>query len=317
MKRWFDKNYTIVYPSAVGEKKDIGYPCFADTKYDGELNFVIIRNGVVEEMVNKDKYGGHRVEFTALEQIKQLGIKGNVMVVCELYMGKGDGAVYEFLRNRDNDDLKCALFAMWEYKEVSPRYFVPVEQKAFIDMRADLAQHFTAPLSHVHLSKGKTINNEQEMKVAVDTAINDGWEGVIAKALRSFWVGGDTKAWTKIKKKGTADLPVIGYSRKAKYLSLLLGHEVNGELVPLCRCANFKHSERLQLKARLEQAKLPPEKQFNKQNFLVDPSIMVEVEFQELIHINGVLTGLRHPSFVREREDKDIHDIKFDKKVAF
>ena len=73
MKRFIDKDYKINFPKARGEIKDIGFPAYADVKYDGELNFVIVRNGVVEEMVNKDKYGCHRqgTEFNALEEVKQ------------------------------------------------------------------------------------------------------------------------------------------------------------------------------------------------------------------------------------------------------
>ena len=312
MKRWIDKNYKIVFPKARGEIKDVGYPAYADTKYDGELNFVIVRNGVIEEMVNKDKYGTHRTDFYALEEIKKLGIKGNVIICGELYIGKN---VYDFLRNRDNDELKFAMFDLWEFNEVGTRQFYCKDTTPFDQRKQKIEQIFKGKQNqYIHYATGQIVNNEAQLQQAKQTAITQGREGIIAKALKSVWRGGDIKTWTKLKQQLTADLIVLGYSRKAKYLSLLLGYKdpTNGKFVSLCGCGSgLTYSEKLRLKALLETQKLPDNQQFDKKNVLVTPQHVVEVEYQEEVFVGGVRTALRHPVFKRIRGDKTISDVSY------
>lgn len=312
MKVWIDKNYKVAYPEIEGEIKDIGYPCFADTKYDGELNFVVIDNGQVE-MLNKDKYGKHRLSFPILDEIKQVGFPNNVVVVGELYIGKD---IYEFLRNRNNDELKFAIFTFWLFRKIGFGYY-PSDKKTFQEHRADLEKLFKGrTFKHIHLSECSMVNDFKGLERAKQQAINRAGihrpEGIIAKNPNSLWIDGQTRLWTKLKKEKNADLVIIGWGRKAKILSLLLGYKDNGRWKPLCNCGSgMKHNERLKIKAFLETMRLPNNEQIDKYNVLIKPSLVVEITFQEIITNNG-RTTLRHPIFKRIRADKDIDDITID-----
>ena len=307
MRSWNDKNYKIGFPKAKGDVSNMGFPCYADTKYDGELNFIIIKDGEME-MVNKDKYGRHRTDFPVIDELKIQDLPDNTILCGELYYGDN---IYDFLRNRDNENLQFAIFDMWEFKEIKDNYYIPKHKMSYQDRRQKLEETITDD-EHIHLSEVSLVQSKHELERAKTTAINKGYEGIIAKISGSIWVDGDSKAWCKMKKEQTADLVVIGYSRKAKHLSLHLGYKVNGKWVGLCGCGSgITFADKMIWKAKLEKDKLPNNKQIDKKNFLVEPKYVVEVSFQEITKINGLVSGLRHPVYKRFRDDKTIGEVSF------
>jgi ATP-dependent DNA ligase len=198
---------------------------------------------------------------------------------------------------------------MWQFKEVGTRQFYPNDTTPF-DKRKEKIEKLLAgkTFNYIHEAKGQVVYNEKQLEQAKEKALKQGWEGIIAKAIKGLWQGGDIKSWTKLKQELTADLAIIGYSRKAKHLSVLLGYKDNGRFVSLCGCGSgFKFNEKLKLKALLETQRLPDNQQHDKSNILVKPKYVIEVSYQELINRNG-RKALRHPVFKRIRDDKTIND---------
>jgi ATP-dependent DNA ligase len=233
------------------------------------------------------------------------------LVICgELYFGKD---MYDFLRNRDNDDLKFAIFDVWAFQKVGNGYY-PKERKPYQERRAYLEALFKdRTFEHIHLSECELVKDRKALQQAKERAIQSGYEGIIAKSPFSLWTDGDTRFWTKLKSVNTADLVILGYSRKAKELSALLGYKEGDKWVALCNCGSgFTHTEKLKIKAMLEILRLPNDKQRDKYNILVEPKYVVEVEYQAVITNNG-RTTLRHPIFKRLREDKTPEEVSFDK----
>lgn len=304
MKTWIDKNYKVFCPKARGEITDIIYPVYADTKYDGELNFII-----KGELVNKEKYGRHRTDLPALKEVISLKIPNNCIIACELYYGKD---VYDFLRHKDSDELKLAAFDIWKYTETQPNVYMPCDKTPYAQRRDLLENLFElSNFNYAHISECKVVADRQELEQARYDAINNGYEGLIAKSGTSLWLNADLKSWTKLKKTQTADLIVMGYSRKAKYLSLLLGYinSINNKLTALCGCGSgLTWAQKEEYAAMLRQDVLPPHEQTNKEYILVKPKYVAEVSYQELTKLNGQISALRHPVFLRLRDDKTLKE---------
>ena len=256
-------------------------------------------------MVNKDKYGRHRTNMPLLDEIKTLGLN-NVVLCGELYM-KG-GNIYDFLRNRDNDNLTFAIFDIWEYKIINGGYY-PLQNIPYSKRRNSLEELFkNTNFTNTHISHCKIVNDKYELDQERLRAVKQ-YEGIIAKTSGSIWVNADVKNWIKFKKEKTADLVVMGYSRKAKNLSILLGYNENGRLKELCGCGSgFTLLEKQQYKQVLEQEKLPNHFQTNREYILTNPKHIVEVIYQEVTKINGKISSIRHPIFKRFRDDKTIKD---------
>lgn len=308
MKSWIAKDYKISFPKARGEIDDIIYPTYADTKYDGELNFV-----VKGETINKDKYGRHRTDFPALNEMLPLiyqHLPNGYAIGCELYCGS---SVYDFLRNKDSDEIKLAAFDIWEYKETQPNCYIPNDKTPYSKRRALLEKLFAgATLKYAHISACSIVANRTALDSARQTAINNGYEGLIAKSGASLWLNADLTSWVKLKKEETADLVVMGYSRKAKYLSLMLGYWNKGKLTALCGCGSgLTFNQKTEYAEMLEKDILPPHEQTHKEYILIKPKYVVEVCYQEKTILNGQVSALRHPVFLRLRDDKTINDVSW------
>lgn len=319
MKTWFDKNYTITYPHIVGEPKDIYYPCACEGKLDGELDFVICDNGNFE-MVNKDKYGNHRIDLPVLDEIKSLGLNQHI-IAGELYMRRGEGAIYDFLRNRKNDALKFGVFGIYEFIK-SGSYYKPKDRVKNCDMRTELETLFANKnFKSTHLIEREIAKDYQDLIRIKDNFVAKGYEGIVAKNLNSLWCNGDTREWGKFKRENSADLVILGYGKKAKYLSLYLGYKDNGLFKSIGNCGSFKkdkkdkesvYTKRIRIKALLEQDRLSNQEQSNRDNILVMPKFIVEIDYQEVIKDRqGNITSLRHPVFKRIRHDKTINEVSW------
>jgi ATP-dependent DNA ligase len=305
MKTYIAKDYKISFPKARGEIDDIIYPVYADTKYDGELNFI-----VKNEVINKDKYGRHRTDFPALNEVLSLNIPSDYVIAGELYYG---GNVYDFLRNKENDEVKFAAFDIWQYKETQPNCYIPIDKTPYKDRRLLLESYFANnTFKYAHISECDIVVDRVALNAARLTAINKGYEGLIAKSGASLWLNADLKSWTKLKKEETADLVIMGYSRKAKYLSLLLGYWDNGKLTALCGCGSgLTYNQKIEYAAMLVKDILPPHEQTDKEYILTQPKYVAEVNFQEATILNGKVSALRHPIFMRMRDDKTINDVSW------
>jgi ATP-dependent DNA ligase len=120
-----------------------------------------------------------------------------------------------------------------------------------------------------------------------------GGEGLIIKDFASLYMAGNRSAWSKIKKAQTTEAVVMGFQEgKGKYVgmvgAIILGQYRDGQLVEIARTSGMTDVERASLSA-------------------ADINRVLEVEFQD-----RTADSLRHPRFLRFRDDKDPADCTWD-----
>ena len=156
-----------------------------------------------------------------------------------------------------------------------------------------------------------------------------GLEGVIAKRADEKYRAGRSSHWLKIKADRTADFAVVGFTQpkgsRAGFGALQLADLVKGRLVYAGRAGTgFTEKmlnewlERLQRDVRPDppcfgpvktpDEEPPPSESIPevKTTTWVNPKYVVEVRYTEWTH-EGIL---RHPAFLREREDKRVDQVE-------
>ena len=155
-------------------------------------------------------------------------------------------------------------------------------------------------------------------------AENMGLEGIIAKRTDSTYNKGvRSSEWLKIKILQTDEVVICGYTApkgsRQKFGSLLLGKYQNNEIV-FCghTGTGFSDKSLKEIYAKLQPLIIEksPFKKVPKTNAKatwVKPELVAEVKFTELTKDDI----LRHPVFMRLREDLDAEDLNFDDKEEF
>ncbi len=135
-------------------------------------------------------------------------------------------------------------------------------------------------------------------------------EGIIAKRAGSKYVSGRSSNWLKIRADQSDDFVVVGFSEPKRgrggFGALHVAQHVDGELVYCGRVGTgFSAQELDEIREHLNgllrdkpacKGELPK----SDEHHWVDPVLVCEIRFRELTEINM----LRHPSFVRWRDDK-------------
>ena len=154
---------------------------------------------------------------------------------------------------------------------------------------------------------------EKDGELIYKTAIEQGFEGVVAKRRDSLYEAGRrSKNWLKIKAVQTDDFVVGGYeigqgARGSSIGSLLLGDYEDNKLVYTGQVGTgFDEKTLLDIKARLDRIKsdaspFEVHPKFAGQITWVRPEIVVEVKYAERTNDGR----LRAPVFLRLREDKN------------
>ena len=141
-----------------------------------------------------------------------------------------------------------------------------------------------------------------------------GLEGVVAKRAGSIYVGGRSRSWLKVCAIHTADFAIHGFTEpeagRTGFGALHLAFWENGAFIYAGRVGTgFSSSLLAELGERLRSlppAELPAgaEVAGSGQHHWVAPELVAEVRYKEITEA-GVL---RHPSFLRLREDKPPED---------
>jgi len=284
------------YPKATGEvSKNAVWPCWAEIKYDGELEFIEYDNGW--KVMNKARYGRVRTNFPVTEEMDSTGLPRSLVYVGELYYGEGKlGDLYKLLANKTSDDLKLAIFDVLAKDEYSVR-------------RAFLERHFKET-PHIHLSKRWRIRDLSRLNRVFSGVKKRGYEGLMVKndsfVLVKKHILSSTGDQMKMKHRYTADLAVVGY-KVSKEPALLLGWNNGKEWIPLSYVGlqPLSKEERADLIGALAQYKVGT----SNGAVIVTPAIVVEVEHQGVTYKGTTPKSLRSPIFKRFRWDKEVSDI--------
>jgi bifunctional non-homologous end joining protein LigD len=142
-----------------------------------------------------------------------------------------------------------------------------------------------------------------------------GLEGMVAKRADAPYRDGRSPAWLKVRAERTGDFAVVGYTEPGGPGRVGLGalhvavHDGSGLVYAGSVGTGLSDRELADLRARLEPRRIPeppcagPVPQ-GRGNVWVEPGLCVEVRFLEVTD-EGLL---RHPAFVRLREDKRPED---------
>lgn len=160
---------------------------------------------------------------------------------------------------------------------------------------------------------------ETKGEALYEQVVGLGLEGIMAKKADSGYRAGRSPNWLKIRADRTGDFVVVGFTRpkgsRAGFGALHLGAYQDGELTYIGRAGSgFTAKELKDVAARLEETKrakpavkgpLPKDKDTT----WVEPELVAEVRYKEI-------TGdhlLRHPVFVRFRDDKPASECVLDR----
>jgi ATP-dependent DNA ligase len=156
--------------------------------------------------------------------------------------------------------------------------------------------------------EGRPINNSMELNSYFDEIAKANFEGLVAKDLRSKALpNGETGYWVKLKRFYSADLVILGFTKEAKHLSLVLGFPDGRRIT---NCGNgFTFREKGLFHEKLAKKVIREDRE----NYYVEPKMVIEIKHQGIIYNpDGTISSVRMPIFLRLREDKTMDECGFD-----
>lgn len=301
MKTWIAKDYRFDFPDEIrGTLQSVQFPAVAQVKMDGELGQLIRRPERIE-IVNKAEYGRHRQDFAPTREAQALP---SCTLIGEIYWADGKD-FYELLRHRDHDALRFAVF------DIADREGQDVRALSYHERWQMLKELFTTErVGHaLHLVETQRVTDIAQVQCLFGSYVRMGYEGVVLKSLQMKLQGRYSTQMAKLKMKATADLAVLGFRDDRKYLSLILGHQVNQAWQKLCCVGTgFDFAEKLRVRALLEPLVIRRVKQF----CYVKSTMVCEVEYRGFCTDGDGNKSLRMPVFVRWRQDKTVAQVSFD-----
>ncbi len=277
----------------------VTFPCVAEIKFDGEFQY-LISQGKKVYLVNKEEHGRIRTDMP----VTNIDIPDNSVFLAELIYGKGNLNFYDFLRHKLSEDLNLAVFGclriegqdIWkDYTYAQARQVL--EQQKFYNGKVVLVPRFVA-------------YNQTQLDDYYNRVIAQGFEGIVIKDPLSKYIDGETGRWVKRKFETENDLVICGFesgSKRAKTLSVLVGHRLDGKIVPITHVGGGFKAEQKDALLKVLQANVTHREGAE---YMVNPTIVVKVKHYGAIRDeNGIIHSLRHPQFQGFRPDKAIEEV--------
>jgi len=199
MKYKMDKSFKMPVLKFRGKSQHIKYPCLASLKYNGEMEYLIVKN-TKALLINKPKYGRIRIECPITEIARRRLPDG-------IYLGEliyKDGRTYKdfygLLRNKCSDNLKLRLWNIIllenkDYSNESPfKIFEILNQ---IDPQTE----------YLSVVPNWIIENEKNLLILKNRIFSEGWEGLVVRNPNSKYWDGSSIDWIKIKNYGDKPIP--------------------------------------------------------------------------------------------------------------
>ena len=173
------------YPECRGSV--ISYPCYAEIKIDGEMNYYA---SIARSLVNK--YGKTRGNCPITNELD--GFTHNL--IGELYCNDGKlGELYNLLSMKESHDLKFCVFDI-------------VDDTLTYEDRREILWNELKETDHVKIVPTWYIEDAAELDALKQEVWDDGWEGLVIKQPTSkFKTGPNT--WVKLKLKDRNNLEVV------------------------------------------------------------------------------------------------------------
>lgn len=301
MKTWIDKLNPVYnglpYMEIEGER--ITYPCMAELKLDGEFQYIINYEGT-NYLADKQVYGRIRTDMP----ITNINIPENSVFLGELVWGAGKN-FYEFARHKLDNNCNLGIFGCVRYLGDD------IWKEATYTQAREILERQKFYNDKVVLIPTVVVSDAQELEDLFERVTANGYEGLVIKEFDSKYVNGKTYHWTKKKFQDDADLVICGYqtgTKRAKNLSVLVGHLVEGEIKHLTHVGGgFSNEEKMTLLGVLQKC---PAIGRIKDDILVEPKIVIKVLHSGIIrNPDGTANSLRHPRFDRFRFDKAVKEI--------
>jgi len=166
----------------------ITYPCYAEIKLDGELNW--FNNG---KLYNKSGKTREKCPITDALDTKHT-------LIGELYYGRGQlGQLYPLLSHQDSDDLNYCVFDV--LTTTTPPGLTYEE-------RREILLNEVKESAHVSIVPTWYLEEKEQLDELKEEVWNEGFEGLVVKSPNSMYQTGPCK-WVKIKKKDRNDYQVV------------------------------------------------------------------------------------------------------------
>ena len=194
------------------------YPCFAETKFDGERNIAIVTGSEVMHLSSNGKekknYNYYNEELLAIAAGNDLVFDGEIVGIS------GDSkaqrrAVQQQAQRKYDVDMSGCMFVVWDMLPLGT-WKLKQGSRALRIRRAELRANInqfrdTTDVQNfkIKLAKAKVCKTEEELLTFYNKAIMSRKEGAIAKNPEASYNFKRDDTWIKLKPSETSDFPVI------------------------------------------------------------------------------------------------------------